>query len=343
MNRPVLQSQLEHLASGGSLSAAETQEAFDAIMNGDVSAVRIAALLVALRTRGETVEEITGAARSMRAHATPFPLPAAVADHAVDTCGTGGDGLHTLNISTASALLTAACGVPVVKHGNKAISSQSGSADVLTQLGIATDIPPEQSLACLEKAGFCFLLAPRYHPAMKHVAPVRQELRLRTIFNILGPLCNPAGIRRQVIGVYDPRWVHPLAEVLQALGSRHAWVVHGADGMDELTTTGPTHVAELVNGTIREFTVTPETLGLRTAPLDALKGGSAEENAAALEALLQGDSGAYANIVALNCAAALVVSGKTDSLSDGLALAFQALNAGEGYHILETLRTVTKA
>lgn len=318
------------LVAGATLSRDEAVEAFEIIMSGAATPAQAGAFLMALSLRGETVDEIWGAASVMRAKALTIAAP----EGAIDTCGTGGDGLHTLNISTAAAIVVAAAGVPVAKHGNKAVSSKSGSADVLAALGVNLDAPVELAEKSLAEAGIAFLMAPRHHSAMRHVSAVRGELGTRTIFNILGPLTNPALVRRQVIGVFAKDWIKPLAEVLAALGSERAWVVHGADGLDELTTTGVTHVAELAGGAITCFEVTPEDAGLPRANIEDLRGQSAAYNAKALTDLLGGASGPYRDIVLLNAAAALVVAEKAGTLKAGVELAANAIDNGKAAETL---------
>ena len=330
---------LKRLVEGGSLSAESSLAAFAAIMAGQVSETRMGAFLTALTLREPTVAEIAGAARAMR-HA----MRAIQAPHsAVDLCGTGGDGHGTLNVSTAASLVVAACDVPVAKHGNRNMSSKSGAADVLEALGVRIDLSPEAAQACLEEVGLCFLFAPQYHPAMKHVAPVRKELGFRTVFNLLGPICNPARVRRQLLGVFAERWIEPIAHVLAELGAEHAWVVHGSDGMDELTITGASHVVEAANGVVRRFEIAPEQVGLARAPLDAVRGGNAAHNANALELLLQDDGErAYRDIVVLNAAAAFVVSGKVQEISEGAKLAEAAIQDGRALDKFRQLRAVTQ-
>ncbi len=319
------------LAEGHRLTRAEAREAFDLMMRGAVGEIEMAAFLMALRLRGETVDEIIGGVEALRGHGSRIPAPAGT----VDTCGTGGDGLHTRNISTAVAIVVAAAGVPVAKHGNRAVSSACGSADVLEALGVPLEQTEEEAAATLAALNICFLLAPRHHRAMRHVAPVRKALGIRTIFNILGPMANPAGARRQLIGVYDPRWMRPMAETLRALGAEHVWLVHGSDGMDELTVSGSSQVVALEpDGAIREMTVAPDDVGLARHPLAALRGGGAAENAAALRALLEGEQGAYRDIVLLNAAAALVVADKVADLHAGVALAAETIDTGRAAELL---------
>jgi len=292
---------------------------------------------MALRVRGETVDEITAGAKIMRSKAVQVPAPA----NAIDTCGTGGDASGTYNISTAASFAVAACGVPVAKHGNKALSSKSGSAEVLEKLGVKLDIGPDQIRRCIDEAGIGFMFAPAHHSAMKHVGPTRAELGTRTIFNLLGPLSNPAGTKFQVVGVFDDKWVEPLAHVLKNLGSTRVWVMHGSDGLDELTTTGPSRVAELKDGNVSTFDVTPEEVGLPRAAAADLKGGDPNENTAALRRLLDGESGPYRDIVALNAAASLVVAGKAPSLKDGVQMAGDAIASGAAKAALDKLVAVS--
>jgi anthranilate phosphoribosyltransferase len=314
---------LKRVAEGEPLDAEASARAFSAIMSGAISDIRMAAFLTALAVRKPTVGEIVGAARAMRANMRTIEAN----PYAIDLCGTGGDGQHTLNISTANSFVVAACGVPVAKHGNRNMSSKSGAADVLEALGVKIDLHPQDASRCLREAGLCFLFAQTYHPAMMHAAPVRRELGFRTIFNLLGPLSNPARVRRQLIGVYAPEWIAPLAQALAQLGSEQAWVVHGG-GMDELTTTGTTSVAifEKGNMTLRE--IAPEDAGLPRAELSDLRGGTAAENAVALTRLLNGEPGPYRDVVLLNAAAALIVAGKVETLKAGAAMAADAIDTG---------------
>ncbi|MBF0563491.1 MAG: anthranilate phosphoribosyltransferase [Alphaproteobacteria bacterium] len=334
---PIMKDLLAHLATGQALSEAETEAAFEAIMSGEATHAQIGAFLMALRVRGETIDELTGAARIMRAKALTLEAPA----NAIDTCGTGGDAAGTYNISTAASLIVAACGVPVAKHGNRAQSSRSGSAEVLRGLGVNIDADVSVMAQSLREANIGFMLAPRYHSAMKHVMPVRVELGIRTIFNLLGPLSNPAGTRRQVMGVFSAVWLEPLAEVLGRLGAERAWVVHGADGLDEITTTGPTHVAEYRDGSVATFTITPESVGLRRAKPEDLKGGDAEHNAAAIRALLDGEPGAFRDIALFNAAATLVVADKIPDLKAGLDLATAAVDSGWAKATLDRFIRIT--
>jgi anthranilate phosphoribosyltransferase len=328
---------LAKIANGASLSEADAEDAFEVLMSGLATPAQIGGFLMGLRVRGETVDEITGAAKVMRAKATKVEAPA----NAIDTCGTGGDGAGTYNISTAVALVVAACGIPVAKHGNRAMSSKSGTADVLAELGVNLDATPDVIARALREANIGFLFAQKHHSAMKHVAPVRQELGQRTIFNLLGPLSNPAGAKRQLIGVFTHRWIVPLAETLGRLGSEHAWVVHGSDGLDEITTTGPTYVAELKGGKVRTFEITPEDAGLKRAKPEELTGGDVAYNAAAMRTLLHGRGGPYRDIVVLNAAAALLVSGKVANLKDGADMALEAIINGKAASTLAALVAVT--
>ncbi len=339
MTSDVLRTLVAKVASGASLSGAEAAAAFDVIMDGQAGEAQIAAFLTALHIRGETVEEITAAARAMRARAIAIEAP----DDAIDTCGTGGDGLGTLNISTAAAIVVAACGLNVAKHGNRAQSSQSGSADVLSALGVNIDLAPGDVSRCISEAGLGFMFAPAHHSAMKHVMPVRRQLGFRTVFNLLGPLANPARVRRQVVGVFADKWIEPLAHALYALGAERAWVVHGQDGLDELTVTGESHVAELSHGQVRRFAVNPADAGLGTYPLSAIQGGDIANNARAITRLLDGERGAYRDVVALNAAAALLVAGKAASLRDGAAMAIAALESGAARATLAKLVSVSNA
>ncbi|MDP1618512.1 anthranilate phosphoribosyltransferase [Phenylobacterium sp.] len=329
---------LARLADGATLSEADAQVFFSACLRGEPTPAQVAAALTAMRMRGETVGEITACARAMREAAVKLDHPFQV----IDVCGTGGDGLHTLNISTAVAFVAAGGGLKVAKHGNRALSSRSGGADVLAALGVNINASGEQQLRALDEAGLCFLFAQAHHGAMKHVSPIRAELGFRTLFNLLGPLANPAGAQRQVLGVFSERWVEPLARVLGGLGAERAWVVHGG-GMDEMTTTGETLVAEYRDGQVRLFTVTPEAVGLPRAALSDLTGGAPDVNAAALRALLQGETGAYRDIVALNAAAAFLVADKVETLSEGVALARQVIDDGRALTALERLCEITNS
>jgi len=325
-----LKTHIAKIATGTALSFEEAREAFDIIMSGDATPGQIGGFLMALRVRGEAVSEISGAVATMRSKMLRVEAPAG----AVDIVGTGGDNSHSVNISTASAFVIAACGVPVAKHGNRGLSSQTGSADVLIALGIKIDLTPEAISRCINDAGVGFMFAPAHHPAMKHVGPTRVELGTRTIFNLLGPLSNPAGVSRQMIGVFLPEWVMPVAETLKALGADHAWVAHG-DGYDEITTTGETLIAELVGGEIRSFTLTPEAVGLKRHRKDELRGGDAAYNAKALRAVLGGEAGAYRDTVLMNAGAGLVVAGKVSTLAEGIAEAARAIDSGKALQVLD--------
>ena len=323
---------LSRLADGAVLTEVEAGEFFAACLKGEPAPAQIGAALTAIRMRGETVGEITAGARAMREASLRLDVPYPT----IDVCGTGGDGLHTLNISTAVSFVVAGGGLKVAKHGNRALSSMSGAADVLGELGVAVDPGIERQRQALDEAGICFLFAPAHHSAMRHVSPIRAELGFQTIFNLLGPLTNPAGATRQVVGVFAPQWVAPLATALGALGSERAWVVHG-EGMDEITTTGVTHVAEYRDGQVREFTVSPEDVDLPRARLSDLIGGEAAHNAQALRRVLDGEIGAYRDIVLLNAAAAFVVGDKAENLRDGVALARQVIDDGRAAAALKIL------
>jgi len=322
----------------GALSESDAEAAFEVLMSGAATPAQIGGFLMTLRMRGESVSEITGAARVMRAKALKVEAPAG----AIDNCGTGGDGAGTFNISTAAALVAAACGVVVAKHGNRAMSSKSGTADVLAELGVNLDASPETIARAMREVGIGFLFAQRHHSATKHVAPVRQELGQRTIFNLLGPLCNPAGAKRQLIGVYARQWIVPMAETLGRLDSERAWVVHGSDGLDEITTTGTTYVAALENGAVRTFEIVPEDAGLKRSTREELKGGDVATNAAALRTLLHGRGGAYRDIVVLNAAAALMIADKAADLKEGAAIALDAIMSGKAKKTLDALVAVTQ-
>lgn len=323
---------LTRLADGGTLSEEDAGDFFAACLRGEPTPAQVGAALTAMRMRGETLGEITACARAMRRAAVhiepPYPT--------IDVCGTGGDGLHTLNISTAVGFVAAGGGLKVAKHGNRALSSKSGGADVLSALGVAVDPGPERQLRALDEAGICFLFAPAHHGAMRHVSPIRAELGFRTIFNLLGPLTNPAGAQRQVVGVFAERWVAPLAQVLGALGSERAWVVHGG-GLDELTTTGESSIAEYRDGQVRLFTVTPEAVGLKRAALADLTGGTPDQNAVALRQLLAGQPGPYRDIVLLNAAAAFLVGEKVETLREGVERAGAVIDDGRAQAALDRL------
>jgi len=325
------------VAGGRSLDEHEAEQAFDILMSGDATPTQIGAFLMALRVRGETVAEITGAVRTMRAKMLKIDAPAGP----IDTCSTGGNNSGTLNISTGAAIVTAAAGVPVAKHGNRAASSKTGTADVLGALGVNIDADMALIREALWSANICFLMATRHHNAMRHVGPSRVELGTRTIFNLMGPLSNPAGARLQLLGVFARAWIEPMAQVLASLGTERAWIVHGSDGLDEITTTGPTYVAELKGGKVSLLEVTPEMAGLpRATPAD-LKGADAATNAAAITGLLAGQPGPYRDIVLLNSAAALVLAGRATDLKSGVALAASAIDSGKAKAKLAELVAIT--
>src|SRR5246127_805951 len=319
-----LKSIIAKVATGATLSREEAASAFDRMMSGEATPSQMGGLLMALRVRGETVDEITGAVSAMRAKMRRVKAPA----DAIDVVGTGGDGSGSVNVSTCAAFIVAGVGVPVAKHGNRALSSRSGAADVLSALGVKIDIKPDQVGRCLKEAGIGFMFAPSHHPAMKNVGPTRVELATRTIFNLLGPLSNPAGVKRQMVGVFSRHWVQPLAQVLRNLGSQSVWVVHGSDGLDEITLTGPTFVAALENGEIRTFEVTPEEAGLARCGSDGLKGGDADANAVALQSVLDGLPSPYRDFALLNAAAALVVAGRARTLKEGVEIGRKSLDSG---------------
>jgi anthranilate phosphoribosyltransferase len=326
---------LSRLADGATLSEDDAEEFFAACLRGEPTPSQVGAALTAMRMRGETLGELAACARAMRRaaiHIEPgFPT--------IDVCGTGGDGLHTLNISTAVGFVAAGGGLKVAKHGNRAQSSKSGTADVLTELGVDIAAPADKQLQALSEAGICFMFAPAHHGAMRHVAPIRTELAFRTIFNLLGPLTNPAGAKRQVVGVFAEKWVNPLAQVLGTLGAERAWVVHGG-GLDEMTTTGETSVAEYRDGQVRLFTITPEAVGLKRAALADLTGGAPAENAATLRRLLAGETGPYRDIVLLNSAAAFLVGEKVETLREGVELAGAVIDDGRAQAALDKLVSI---
>jgi len=327
------------VASGAALTRDESARAFDRMMSGEATPSQMGGLLMGMRVRGETVEEITGAVSAMRAKMLKVDAPSG----AVDVVGTGGDASGSFNISTCAALVVAGAGVPVAKHGNRALSSRSGAADVLIALGVNIDLTPAQVGNCVREAGIGFMFAPAHHPAMKNVGPTRVELGTRTIFNLLGPLSNPASVKRQMIGAFSRQWIEPMAHVLKNLGSECVWVAHGSDGLDEITTSGPTYVAALENGQVRTFEINPEDVGLDRAKPDALRGGDADANAKALLGVLQGNKGPYRDIAILNAAAALVVSGRAEDLKDGAAMATRSIDTGEAEGRLDRLIAVSNA
>lgn len=327
---------LARLALGETMTEREAEDAFGILMEGEATPAQIAGMLMAMRVRGETVAEMTGAVRAMRARMTAIEAPA----NAIDLVGTGGDNIGTLNISTAAAFVAAGCGVPVAKHGNRALSSKSGASDVLGALGINLDLPIPALAEVLRNVGMVFLAAPRHHAALRHAAGPRVELGTRTIFNLLGPLTSPARVKRQMTGAFDRQWLRPMAETLARTGTEHAWLVHG-QGLDELTLAGPSDVVEVKDGQIREFTITPEDAGLARAPVEALLGGTPAENAEALIALLRGVHGPYRDCVVLNAAAALVVAGETNDLRTAAQRAARAIDDGAAFAVLERLRAAT--
>jgi len=326
-------------ASGHSLTREEAAGAFDRMMSGEATPSQMGGLLMALRVRGETVDEITGAVSTMRSKMTKVAAP----PDAIDVVGTGGDASGSYNVSTCAALIVAGAGVPVAKHGNRALSSRSGAADVLGALGVKIELRPDEITRCIYEAGIGFMFAPSHHPATKNVAPTRAELGTRTIFNLLGPLSNPASVKRQMVGVYSKQWVEPVAQVLKLLGSESAWVAHGSDGLDEITTSGPSYIAALENGVVRSFEINPEDAGIARAKPEALKGGDAEANAKALMAVLKGTKGPYRDIAILNAAAALIVAGRAKDLKEGAALATKSLDSGEAEGRLDRLIAVSNA
>jgi anthranilate phosphoribosyltransferase len=325
-------------AAGEALNREDARAAFEIIMSGEATPSQIGGFLMALRVRGETVDEIVGAVSAMRARMLTVEAPA----DAIDIVGTGGDGAGTYNISTLAALIVAGAGVPVAKHGNRALSSKSGTADALSCLGVKLDIGPGAISRCISEAGLGFMFAQQHHSAMRHVGPTRVELGTRTIFNLLGPLSNPAGVTQQLVGVFAPQWLVPVAEVLRDLGSKSVWVVHG-EGLDEITTTGVTQVAALENGAIRTFELTPDDFGLETVLLADLKGGDGAHNAAALKGVLEGDATPYRDISLANAAASLVIAGRATDLGEGMELARQSLTSGAANATLERLIRVSNA
>lgn len=324
-------------AAEGALSGADAQEAFEILFNGDATPSQIGGFLMALRTRGETVDEYSAAAAVMRAKCNPVAAPVG----AMDIVGTGGDGKGTLNISTATAFVVAGAGVPVAKHGNRNLSSKSGAADALSMMGVNVMLGARHVQEALDDIGICFMMAPMHHPAMAHVGPVRAELGTRTIFNILGPLTNPAGVKRQLTGAFKRDLIRPMAETLQSLGSEAAWLVHGSDGTDELSIAGVSWVAALENGAIREFEIHPEDFGLPQHPFEAILGGSPEHNADAMRALFKGEESAYRDAVLLNAAAALVVAGKTESKTEAVEMAKESIDSGAAMDKITKLAKLT--
>ena len=325
------------VATGASLTREESANAFDRMMSGEATPSQMGGLLMALRVRGETVDEITGAVTTMRAKMLGVEAP----PDAVDVVGTGGDASGSYNISTCAAFVVAGADVPVAKHGNRALSSKSGAADVLGALGVKIDLNSHQVGTCIREAGIGFMFAPAHHPAMKNVGPTRVELGTRTIFNLLGPLSNPASVKRQMIGAFSRHWIEPMAQVLKNLGSESIWVVHGSDGLDEITSAGPTSVAALKDGKVSTFEVTPEDAGLPRSKPEALRGGDAEHNAKALLEVLKGRAGPFRDVTILNSAAALIVAGKAKDLKDGAALAARSIDSGEAEGRLDRLIAVS--
>lgn len=335
---------IAHLVAGGSLSESEAAAAMEEIMTGTATPSQLGAFLTALRLKGETVDELTGLARVMREQALHVPLPSHI--QAVDTCGTGGDSAGTFNVSTAAGLVAAAIGLPVAKHGNRAATSRCGSADVLEALGVKLELGPEQVAACVERVGFGFMFAPTYHPAMRHVGPTRREIGIRTVFNILGPLTNPAGARYQVLGVADPKLLRLMGDVLLRLGCERALIVHGEDGVDELSLSAPTRVCEVRghSGELSEYTISPEEVGLTSHSREEVLGGDAQRNATIMRDVLSGQqTGAMADMVALNAGAALYVTGKASDLRDGVRQASAALTSAKAVTTLESLVVTTRA
>ena len=328
---------LINAAANGPLTRSEAEEAFGILFKGEATAAQIAGLLMALRTRGETVDEYAAAAAVMRANCVKVTAP----EGAMDIVGTGGTGKATLQISTATAIVVAGAGVPVAKHGNRKLSSNSGAADTLSENGINVMVGADVVEKALQQAGIAFMMAPMHHPAMKHVMPVRTELGTRTIFNILGPLTNPAGVKRQLTGTFSRDLIRPMAETLGQLGSEAAWLVHGSDGTDEVTVTGVTYVASLSGGNVTEFEIHPEDAGLPVHPFSAITGGTPQENGAAFRALLAGEKNAYRDAVLLNAAAALKIAGRVVDLRDGVKIAEESIDSGAALRALEQVAAVT--
>jgi len=332
-----LRNLIQKVSAGTTLEEGEIRLALELMTAGEATPAQMGAFLMALRVRGETVEEITGAAQMMRSRMNRVPVP----EDAVDIVGTGGDSHGTYNVSTCAALIAAGAGIKIAKHGNRRVSSMSGASDVLSVLGVKLDVPPEVISRCVSEAGVGFMWAPMHHPAMKHWAPVRAELGIRTIFNLLGPICNPAGVKRQIVGVFSWQWVEPIAHVLNKLGCEHVWVVHGHDGLDELTTTGATDVAEVKDGHVTVFEVTPADAGLQPAKLSDLKGGDEKHNAEAIRDVLAGKKTPLRDIAVLNAAAALIVADKAANLTDGAALGAHSSESGSAQRALDKLIAVS--
>jgi anthranilate phosphoribosyltransferase len=329
---------IQKIAMRTALREDEAAAAFEILMSGGATPSQIGAFLMGLRVRGETIDELVGAARVMRAKMTPVAAPA----DAMDIVGTGGDASGTYNISTCSTFVVAGAGVPIAKHGNRALSSKSGAADVLVELGVRIDLAPDAISRSIREAGVGFMFAPNHHSAMKYVGPTRVEIGTRTIFNLLGPVSNPAGVKRLLLGVFAESWVAPIASVMSRLGCERVWVVHGSDGLDEVTTTGPTFAAEALGGVVRSFEIKPEDAGLKRARHEELKGGSAADNARAIRALLAGTRGPFRDVVVLNSAAALVVAGKATDLAAGAEMAMAAIDSGRAAAVLERLVAATR-
>jgi anthranilate phosphoribosyltransferase len=334
-----LRQMIQKVAGGATLTEEEARQALEQMTDGAATPAQMGAFLMALRVRGETVEEITGAVQMMRARMMRVAVP----EGAVDIVGTGGDGHGTYNISTCAALIAAGAGVKIAKHGNRRASSMSGASDVLSELGVKLEVPIETITRCVEEAGVGFMWAPMHHPALKHWAPVRTELGFRTIFNLLGPIANPAGVKRQVVGVFSWQWVEPIAHVLCNLGAEHVWVVHGHDGLDELTTTGATDVAEVKDGKVTVFEVTPADAGLAPAKLSDLKGGDEKHNAAAIRDVLAGKQTPLRDIALLSASAAMIVGGKVTTLKEGVALGVRSIESGAAGRALDRLVAITNA
>jgi anthranilate phosphoribosyltransferase len=327
---------VQKIATGATLSRGEANDAFDAMLTGGATPAQIGAFLMGLRMRGETVDEISGAVASLRSKVIPVSAP----EGAMDIVGTGGDGSGSYNVSTAAAIITAGCGVKVAKHGNRGMSSKSGTADTLAALGVKLDVTPEIIAKCVTEAGIGFMFAQGHHPAMKHVGPYRVEMGTPTVFNLMGPLSNPAGVKKQLLGVFSPKWVVPLAHVLSELGSTDVWVVHGS-GMDEITLAGTTQVTQLKDGKVTSFELSPEDAGLQRCQPEALKGGDPAENAAALRKVLSGEASAYSDIAKLNAAAALIVAGHAENLKDGVSQASASIKSGAAQAALDKLVSVS--
>jgi len=326
-------------ASGASLTREEAARGFDRMMSGEATPSQMGGLLMAMRVRGETIDEITGAVFAMRDKMLRVNAPA----DAIDIVGTGGDASGSYNISTCASFIVAGAGVPVAKHGNRALSSRSGAADVLAALGVNIELTPDKVGRCIQEAGIGFMFAPAHHPAMKNVGPTRVELGTRTIFNLLGPLSNPAGVRRQMVGVFSRQWVEPLAHVLKNLGSESIWVVHGSDGLDEITITGPTYVAALEKGAVRTFEITPEEVGFARQKPEALRGGDAAHNAKALLDVLKGVKGPFRDVALLNAAAGLVVAGRAKDLKQGVEQAAKSVDSGAAKACLDRLVQISNS